>query len=106
MASCIDQPLPTEVGGQPVERFYDVFLPCYAFSVTALPVAAIPCGLTSDGLPAGLQLVAPRQREDLALSAAAAYAAACPQHFQRPDIDLTQAVDLGQEITTPGIHIG
>lgn len=102
----LDQPLPTEVGGQPVERFYDVFLPCYAFSVTALPVAAIPCGLTSDGLPAGLQLVAPRQREDLALSAAAAYAAACPQHFQRPDIDLTQAVDLGQEITTPGIHIG
>ena len=50
----LDQPLPTEIGGVPVERFYDVFLTTYAFSITGLPVMSVPCGLTSRGLPVGL----------------------------------------------------
>ena len=69
----LDRPLPTEVGGRPVDRFYDVFLFTYAFSVTGLPAISVPCGFTSDGLPVGLQIVGHRLREDTVLEAAAAY---------------------------------
>ena len=99
----LDEPLPTEVGGVPVENFYDVFLNCYAFSVTGLPIVAVPCGLTSGGLPVGIQIVGRRLREDLVLQAAAAYAAACPQHFAQPSIDPATAKEILQELATPGM---
>ena len=47
----------------------------------------------------------PRLREDLVLEAAAAYAAACPQHFRRPEIDLTVAVPLGDAFSSPGFVV-
>ena len=101
----LDQPLPTEVGGHQVDRYYDIFLTAYAFSVTGLPAMAVPCGFTPAGLPVGLQIVGPRLREDLVLAAAAAYAAACPQHFRRPEIDVTAAVPLGGAFSSPGFVV-
>jgi amidase len=98
----LDAPLPTEVGGRPVENFYDVFLFCYAFSVTGLPIVAVPCGLTGEGLPVGMQIVAPRLREDLALEAAAAYAAAAPECFRLPTVDLAGAAPLAEGFATAG----
>ncbi|MCH8882853.1 MAG: amidase [SAR324 cluster bacterium] len=99
----LDEPLPTEVGGVPVENFYDVFLNCYAFSVTGLPIVAVPCGFTSGGLPVGIQIVGRRLREDLVLQAAAAYATTCPQHFAQPSIDPATAKEILQELATPGM---
>ncbi len=43
-----------------------------AISVLGLPVATVPVGLTRAGHPIGVQLIASRYREDLALDAAAA----------------------------------
>jgi amidase len=43
-----------------------------AISVLGLPVATTPAGLTAKGHPVGVQLIASRYREDLALAAAAA----------------------------------
>lgn len=43
---------------------------------TLQPAASIPCGFTPDGLPAGLQIVAARYRDDLVLRACFAYEAA------------------------------
>lgn len=43
-----------------------------AISVLGLPVATVPAGLTAKGHPVGVQLIASRYREDLALDAAAA----------------------------------
>ena len=43
-----------------------------ALSVLGLPVATVPAGLTAKGHPVGVQLIASRYREDLALDAAAA----------------------------------
>jgi amidase len=42
-----------------------------AISVLGLPVAVTPAGLTAKGHPVGVQLIASRYREDLALAAAA-----------------------------------
>jgi len=102
----IDRPLPWEVGGVKVERFYDVFLTTYAFSVTGLPVASVPCGFTAAGLPVGLQIVGRRLREDLVLEAAGAYALACPQHFARPpEIDADAARDIRDAVITTGFNV-
>ena len=99
----LDQPLPDTVDGKKVARFYDVFLTAYAFSVTGLPIIALPCGFTAAGLPVGIQLVARRQREDLALQAASAYEAAHFEHFRRPKIDPSQALPIPLTLPTPGM---
>ena len=43
------------------------------FNLTQQPAASIPCGLTSSGLPVGLQIVAAKYRDDLVLRVARAY---------------------------------
>jgi aspartyl-tRNA(Asn)/glutamyl-tRNA(Gln) amidotransferase subunit A len=45
----------------------------YPFNLTQQPACTIPCGLTSDGLPIGLQLVGPMFSDNLVLRAARAY---------------------------------
>jgi aspartyl-tRNA(Asn)/glutamyl-tRNA(Gln) amidotransferase subunit A len=45
----------------------------YPFNLTQQPACTVPCGLTSDGLPIGLQLVGPMFADGLVLRAARAY---------------------------------
>jgi aspartyl-tRNA(Asn)/glutamyl-tRNA(Gln) amidotransferase subunit A len=45
----------------------------YPFNLTGQPAISVPCGLTPDGLPAGLQIVGPRFADALVLRAARAY---------------------------------
>ena len=47
-------------------------------NVAGLPAASVPCGLSSDGLPAGLQIIGPAFAEPLVLRVAAAYEDASP----------------------------
>jgi aspartyl-tRNA(Asn)/glutamyl-tRNA(Gln) amidotransferase subunit A len=55
----------------------------YPFNLTQAPAISLPCGLTRDGLPAGLQVVGAFGRDALVLRAAAAFEAARP--FARID---------------------
>lgn len=50
----------------------------YPFNITQAPAISLPCGLTQQGLPAGLQIVGPYGRDALVLRAAAAFEAARP----------------------------
>lgn len=50
----------------------------YPFNLTQQPAISLPCGLSDDGLPVGLQLIAAPHRDALVLRAAAAYEAAHP----------------------------
>src|SRR3546814_13239124 len=45
----------------------------YPFNLTQQPAISLPCGLTSEGLPAGLQIVGPRFADALVLRAARAF---------------------------------
>jgi len=45
----------------------------YPFNLTQQPACSIPCGLTRDGLPIGLQIVGPMFADALVLRAARAY---------------------------------
>lgn len=50
----------------------------YPFNLTQQPAASVPCGLTGDGLPVGLQVIGPRHADALVLRACQAYEAAAP----------------------------
>ena len=56
----------------------------YPFNMTRQPAASIPCGLTSDGLPIGLQIVGPLHADAKVLRAARAFEATQP--VRRPPI--------------------
>ncbi|MGH8739154.1 MAG: amidase [Burkholderiales bacterium] len=56
----------------------------YPFNLTQQPAASIPCGLTSDGLPVGLQIVGPRYQDALVLRAARAFESLQP--IPMPDV--------------------
>jgi aspartyl-tRNA(Asn)/glutamyl-tRNA(Gln) amidotransferase subunit A len=50
----------------------------YPFNLTQQPAASVPCGLTADGLPIGLQIVGAIGADALVLRASRAYEAAHP----------------------------
>ena len=51
----------------------------YPFNMTRQPAASVPCGLTSAGLPIGLQIVGPLYADDRVLRAARAFEATQPE---------------------------
>jgi aspartyl-tRNA(Asn)/glutamyl-tRNA(Gln) amidotransferase subunit A len=57
-------------------------IPC---NLTGMPAISLPCGF-SDGLPVGLQIMAPAFAEPLLLRVAAAYEAATEWHTRRPPL--------------------
>ena len=60
----------------------------YPFNLTQQPACTIPCGLTTGGLPIGLQFVGPMFGDALVLRAARAYEAMHP--IPRPDVQALQ----------------
>ena len=50
----------------------------YPFNLTGQPAASVPCGLASDGLPVGLQIVGARYADALVLRAARAFEQVSP----------------------------
>ena len=61
----------------------------YPFNLTQQPAASVPCGLTTAGLPVGLQLVGPRYDDWRVLRAARAFEMAQP--FPMPDVSTLAA---------------
>jgi aspartyl-tRNA(Asn)/glutamyl-tRNA(Gln) amidotransferase subunit A len=64
--------------GRGMDSWFDWSPWHYPFNFTQQPAASLPCGLTREGLPAGLQIVAARYREDLVLRASRAYESVHP----------------------------
>ena len=81
-------PMPTTIDGADVHAGMSV-VHSFLASLVNLPAISIPAGLTSAGLPVGLQVIGPRFREDLVLAAAARYEAAYPWPRHCPDRGLT-----------------
>jgi aspartyl-tRNA(Asn)/glutamyl-tRNA(Gln) amidotransferase subunit A len=63
------------------------------FSLTGWPALAVPCGLTSDRLPIGMQVVAAPGREEMTLRVARAFERSTPWHTERPpELQAEQAI--------------
>lgn len=56
----------------------------WPFNITGQPALSVPCGVTSEGLPIGLQLVGARQHDNQVLGAGHAYQSARPLTHARP----------------------
>src|SRR5688500_4602626 len=66
----VEENFPRTVGGREMETYVDWIAPTFVLSMTGLPVASVPAGLDSAGMPVGLQVVAPPQGEERALATA------------------------------------
>ena len=78
-------PPPTEIDGHPIPLLWAVAF-TYPFNLSGHPAATVRVGLTETGLPAGLQIVGPRHRDDLVLQAAYAYEQSNPWNDQWPEL--------------------
>jgi amidase len=59
----VDQPYVTEIEGVRMDSYIDWMKSCYWISIVETPAISVPCGLTPEGLPVGLQ-IAGRHRDE------------------------------------------
>ena len=71
-----DQEFPTAINGRSMDTYLDWMRSAYFITVTGCPAISVPCGTTSDGLPIGIQIVAPHGKDRFLLEVAAAFEAA------------------------------
>ena len=62
-----------EINGVALETYIDWMAACYTITVTGCPSISVPAGFTPDGLPLGIQIVAPPKCDFAALQLAHAY---------------------------------
>jgi aspartyl-tRNA(Asn)/glutamyl-tRNA(Gln) amidotransferase subunit A len=84
-AFAAEGPPPAEIDGHPISLMGAVAF-TYPFNLSGHPAATVPAGATPNGLPTGLQIIAPRHRDDLVLQAAAAYEKMRPWNNRRPEL--------------------
>jgi amidase len=81
----INQPYPTEIDGVAMGTYIDWMKSCYYISIVGNPAISVPCGVTPEGLPVGLQIVG-RHRDDWGLlQMAHAFESAAGQVRLKPD---------------------
>ncbi len=95
----VDQLYCDTIDGQKMPNYMQWVSITYALTLTGAAVCVIPCGLDDHGLPFGIQVVAPRGDDRLALGAAAAIerALADSEATRRPRPAGVAARSSGQE---------
>lgn len=66
----VEQNYPDNIAGRPMTTYVDWIAPTFVLSLTGLPVASVPCGLDSTGLPVGIQIVGKPFGEEAVLAMA------------------------------------
>ena len=74
----VDEEYPAEINGRPMESYLDWMRSAYAITVTGCPAISVPAGTTAEGLPVGIQIVAPHGADRRLLEIAAAFEALDP----------------------------
>jgi len=68
----VEMNFPDRINGRVLDDYTDWFASNYLVTLVSLPAASAPAGLSHDGLPVGMQIVAPRFEEPLILNVARA----------------------------------
>lgn len=79
-------PFPDAIDGQPITSALGAVAFTYPFNFSGHPAATVRAGFTDAGLPAGLQIVGPRFRDDLVLQASWAYEQVRPWNDRWPEL--------------------
>jgi amidase len=66
----VEKNFPDTINGKTFENYIDWIAPAFLITLVSLPAGSVPAGKTGDGLPVGLQIVAPRFEETRILSLA------------------------------------
>jgi amidase len=66
----VEQNYPQAIAGRKMITYIDWIAPTFLVTLSSLPTASVPCGLTAEGLPIGLQIIGPRFAEPKILGAA------------------------------------
>lgn len=69
---------PRRIENTVLSTYYDWFAPTSVLSLTGLPVASVPCGLSPEGLPVGIQIVGKPCQEAAVLALATLMQERCP----------------------------
>jgi amidase len=75
---------PREIGGRNMRTYHEWMKGVCLVSLTGCPSLAIPAGFSGQGLPMGLQIIAPAHQDRACLELAAAYEAATQWTSRRP----------------------
>ena len=67
----VEQNYPDTIAGKPMQTYIDWIAPTFVLSLTGLPVASVPAGLDSGGMPVGLQIAGRQMGEEQVLGLAA-----------------------------------
>lgn len=86
VAFAAEGPLPFEVEGRFVDTPGGGIAFTYPFNFSAHPGVSLRAGLSDDRLPVGLQLIAPRLREDLLMQVSRQYEQLRPWNTEWPEI--------------------
>ena len=68
-----DQEFPHDINGVPMATYLDWMRSAYVITVTGCPAISVPAGRTPDGLPVGVQIVAPFGQDARLLGVARAF---------------------------------
>ena len=79
-------PFPRAIDGEPIATPLGAVAYTYPFNFSGHPAGTVRAGFTEAGLPTGLQIVAPRHRDDLVLQAAYAFEQAAPWNDRWPEL--------------------
>jgi amidase len=74
----VEQNYPDSIAGRPMATYVDWIAPTFVLSLTALPVASVPCALDEESMPVGLQIVGRPSDEESVLALAAVVQRANP----------------------------
>jgi len=66
----VEMNFPNEINGRKFEGYVDWIAPAFLITLVSLPAGSVPAGKSRDGLPVGLQIVAPRFQDPRILALA------------------------------------
>ncbi len=74
----VEVEFPSDITGAPMEDYLSWMTSCCIITPTGCPSISMPCGVTADGMPLGLQLIAAPGDDQRLLEMAKAFEAAAP----------------------------
>jgi len=93
----VEQRFPVEIAGEKLTTYIDWMFLTFVITLVGCPAVSLPCGLTSDGLPVGLQLVG-RPNGDAELLGAALLLEQALEFAPRVPVDVFATAPVGQAL--------